>query len=97
VDVDAVEDVCRQLCKFSTADDLNRDENGLTFALNNLALKNDAELREFAALVGKLIKLTNNTCSLISDLADLSNPDPRAAAITFAEDGSYTVECYMTV
>ena len=93
VDLDAVEKVCRQLCKFSSDDELDRDENGLTFALNNLVLKNDSEFREFAASVGQLIKLTNNTCSLITGFADLSGADPQTAMVDFAEDGSYTMEC----
>lgn len=92
VDMDAVEEVCRQLCEFSSDDTLERDENGLAFYLNNLVLRNDAELQAFAALCGKLMTLTNNQCGIMAELSDLDSMDPRTATVKIFADGSYTVE-----
>ncbi len=92
VDMDAVEEVCRQLCQFSSDDDLSRDEHGVSFYLNNPVLHGDEELQAFASLCGKLMTLTNDQCFVMADLADLGDVDPKTASVEISADGSYTIE-----
>lgn len=77
-DMDAIEAVCRQMCEFSSMDDLARTgDGGIRFFLNNLRIRNNTQLQVFLGLLMQLISLTGGDCGLIGELADISGPDVR--------------------
>ena len=76
-----IEAICRQLMQFSEADSLDVSEDYFSFALNNLRIKDDAQLKLFMQLYAQLIELTDGECSLIGELADISVPDVRMIQI----------------
>lgn len=87
-----IEAICRQLMQFSEADSLDVSEDYFSFALNNLRIKDDAQLKLFMQLYAQLIELTNGECSLIGELADVSVPDVRMIRFDVEYNGDYTLE-----
>ena len=92
-DIPAIMDVCRQLCNFSCADELNCSDNGsISFYLNNFQIETDAQLKSFMHLYAKLISLTDGECCLIGELADISSPDVKMLHFDVEADGTFTLE-----
>ena len=87
-----IEAICRQLMQFSEADSLDVSEDYFSFALNNLRIKDDAQLKLFMQLYAQLIELTDGECSLIGELADISVPDVRMIRFDVEANGTYTLE-----
>ena len=87
-----IEAICRQLMQFSEADSLDVSEDYFSFALNNLRIKDDAQLKLFMQLYAQLIELTDGECSLIGELADISAPDVRMIRFDVEANGTYTLE-----
>jgi glutamine synthetase len=87
-----IEAICRQLMQFSEADSLDVSEDYFSFALNNLRIKDDAQLKLFMQLYAQLIELTDGECSLIGELADISVPDVRMVRFDVEANGTYTLE-----
>lgn len=94
MDLAAMDTLCRELGKFSEADSLIfLPETGeFSFFLNNLRIRNDAELKEFMQLYAKLIDLTEGVCGLIGELADISQPDVKILRFDVEANGTYTLE-----
>ena len=63
-----------------------------SFALNNLRIKNDDEMKTFLQLFVQLIRLTDGECSLIGELADLSAPNVVCSRFDVDASGAYTLE-----
>lgn len=94
LDLGAIEGLCREMGKFSQEDslDVSTETGELSFFLNNLRIKNDAELKDFMQLCAKLIDLTDGECCLIGELADISAPDVKMLRFDVEADGVYTLE-----
>lgn len=92
--LDAVESLCREMSKFSTGDSLevSAETGELSFFLNNLRIKNDAQLKEFMNLCAKMIQLTDGVCCLNGELADASSADIKLLRFDVEADGTYTLE-----
>ena len=82
------------MSKFSTDDSLevSAEAGELSFFLNNLRIKNDAQLKEFMNLCAKLIQLTDGACCLSGELADVSSADIKMLRFDVEADGTYTLE-----
>ena len=91
-DIARIEAICRQLMQFSEADSLDVSDDSFSFALNNLRIKDDTQLKLFMQLYAQLIELTNGECSLIGELADISVPDVRMIRFDVEANGDYTLE-----
>ncbi len=91
-DLEQIEKVCRELSKFSSYDSLEVSDDEFSFALNNLRIKNDAELKQFMKLYARLISLTGGECGLIGELVDVSGPDVQMLRFDVNADGTYTME-----
>ena len=91
-DIIQIETICRQLMQFSEADSLDVSDDSFSFALNNLRIKDDTQLKLFMQLYAQLIELTNGECSLIGELADVSVPDVRMIRFDVEYNGDYTLE-----
>lgn len=107
-DLTQIEAVCRQLqqfdCTVKPADlpensvlnplfkTLTRTGDSLCFTIDNLRLHNDAELKAFTALYAKLIDLTGGQCSLIGEMADISQPDVKLLHFDVEADGKCTMK-----
>jgi hypothetical protein len=91
-DIAKIEAICRQLMQFSEADSLDASDDYFSFALNNLRIKDDAQLKLFMQLYAQLIELTDGECSLIGELADISVPDMRMIRFDVEANGTYTLE-----
>ena len=92
MDVAKIEEICREMTRFSTDDTLDVRDGGVCFFLNNLSVKTDAELKQFMQLYAQLMVLTNNECGLMGELVDLSGPDARILRFDVNADGTYTLE-----
>lgn len=107
LDLTKIEAVCRQLQQFDYTEKpadlpensvliplfetLTRTEDSLCFTIDNLHLRNDAELKTFAALFTKLVELTDGQCSLIGEIADISQPDVKILHYDVEPDGACTI------
>lgn len=91
-DFSRIKAVCREMTKYSQNDSLNLSDDNFCFALNNLRIQNDAELKMFIQLYAQLIELTDGECSLIGELADISEPDVKMLRFDVEADGTYTLE-----
>ena len=91
-DIAKIEAICRQLMQFSEADSLDASDDHFSFALNNLRIKDDAQMKLFMQLYAQLIELTDGECSLIGELADISVPDVRMIRFDVEANGTYTLE-----
>ena len=80
--------------KFSKADSLevSAEAGELSFFLNNLRIKNNAELKEFMNLYAKMIELTDGECSLTGELVDISAPDIKMLRFDVEADGAHNLE-----
>ena len=96
--IEEVESVCDAMTKFSSYDELSVNGNEISFYLNNLELKNDAELVEFAGLCQKLLKATNSECYGATELnlADLISDDGRIVNIKIDADSGYEIHIQTT-
>ena len=96
--IEEVESICDQMTKFSNSDELTVKGNEISFYLNNLELKNDAELVEFAGLCQKLLKATNGECYSATELnlADLDSDDGRIVNIKIDADNGYEIKIQST-
>ncbi len=96
--IDEVAVICQEMTKFSSSDELTVNGNGISFYLNNLELKNDTELVEFAGLCHKLLKATNGECYGADELnlADLSSDDGRIVNIKIDADNGYEISIQST-
>ena len=90
--------ICQEMTKFSSYDELTVNEEGISFYLNNLELKNAAELVEFAGLCQKLLKATNGECCGADELnlADLASDDGRIVNIKIDADNGYEIKIQTT-
>lgn len=91
-DITQIETICRQLMQFSAHDYLEVSEDSFGFSLNNLCIKDDAELKQFMKLYAQLIELTDGECCLIGELADISQPDVRMIRFDVEANGEYKLE-----
>lgn len=91
--IEEIEPICREMTKFSSYDELTVNEEGISFYLNNLELKNNDELIEFTGLCGKLLKATNGE-AFAEELAltDLDSDDGRIATVKINIDGGYELQ-----
>ena len=91
--IEEVESICDAMTKFSSYDELSVNGNEISFYLNNLELKNDAELVEFVGLCQKLIKATNGECYGADELnlTDLASDDGRIVNIKIDADSGYEI------
>ena len=90
--------ICQEMTKFSSSDELTVNDNEISFYLNNLELKNAAELVEFAGLCQKLLKTTNGECYGADELnlTDLSSDDGRIGNIKIDADNGYEIRIQST-
>ena len=93
-----VESICDQMTKFSCYDELTVNGNEISFYLNNLELKNNDDLVEFAGLCQKLLKATNGECYGADELnlADLASDDGRIVNIKIDADNGYEIKIQTT-
>ena len=91
--IEEVESICDAMTKFSSYDELTVNGNEISFYLNNLELKNDAELVEFAGLCQKLLKATNGECYGADELnlTDLVSDDGRIVNIKIDAYSGYEI------
>lgn len=91
--IEEVESICDAMTKFSSYDELSVNGNEISFYLNNLELKNDAELVEFVGLCQKLIKATNGEYYGADELnlTDLASDDGRIVNIKIDADSGYEI------
>lgn len=96
--IEEVESVCDAMTKFSSYDELSVNGNEISFYLNNLELKNDAELVEFAGLCQKLLKATNGECYGADELnlTDLASDDGRIVNIKIDADSGCEIHIQTT-
>lgn len=87
-----LEAVCREMGRFSQADSLVVSDDSFSFALNNLRIRDDGELKEFMALYARLLELSDGEAGLIGELADVSCPDVKILHFDVEADGAYSME-----
>lgn len=93
--IEKIEPICREMTKFSCYDELEVDEDGISFYLNNLELKNNSELTEFIGLCRNLLKATNGEAYASElGLTDLDSDDGRIAIIKINDDGTREIMIY---
>lgn len=93
--IEEIEPICREMTKFSCYDELEVDEAGISFYLNNLELKNNSELTEFIGLCRNLLKATNGEAYASElGLTDLDSDDGRIAIIKINDDGTREIMIY---
>ena len=96
--INDIASICQKMTKFSSYDELEVKGNSISFYLNNLEIKNNDELLEFAQLCGQLLKATNGECFSADELGltDLANDDGRIVNINIKEDGTYEIRIQST-
>ncbi len=93
--IEEIEPICREMTKFSSYDELSVDEEGISFYLNNLELKNNSELTEFIDLCRKLLKATNGEAYASElGLTDLNSDDGRIVTVKINDDGTQEIVLY---
>ena len=90
--------ICQEMTKFSSSDELTVNDNEISFYLNNLELKNNDDLVEFAGLCQKLLKATNGECCGADELnlTDLVSDDGRIVNIKIDVDNGYEISIQST-
>lgn len=96
--IEEVESICDAMTKFSSYDELTVNDNEISFYLNNLELKNNDDLVEFAGLCQKLLKATNGECYGADELnlTDLASDDGRIVNIKIDVDNGYEIKIQST-
>ena len=96
--IEEVESICDAMTKFSSYDELTVNDNEISFYLNNLELKNNDDLVEFAGLCQKLLKATNGECYGADELnlTDLVSDDGRIVNIKIDVDNGYEISIQST-
>ena len=96
--IEEVESICDAMTKFSSYDELTVNDNEISFYLNNLELKNNDDLVEFAGLCQKLLKATNGECYGADELnlTDLVSDDGRIVNIKIDVDNGYEIKIQTT-
>ena len=96
--IEEVESICDAMTKFSSYDELTVNDNEISFYLNNLELKNNDDLVEFAGLCQKLLKATNGECYGADELnlTDLVSDDGRIGNIKIDVDNGYEISIQST-
>ena len=95
MNIEEIEPICREMTKFSSYDELEVDEDGILFYLNNLELKNNSELTEFIGLCKKLLKATDGeACASELGLTDLKSDDGRIVTVKINDDGTQEIVLY---
>lgn len=96
--IEEVESICDAMIKFSSYDELTVNDNEISFYLNNLELKNNDDLVEFAGLCQKLLKATNGECYGADELnlTDLVSDDGRIVNIKIDADSGYEISIQST-
>lgn len=93
--VEEIEPICREMTKFSSYDELEVDEGGISFYLNNLELHNNDELNKFVGLCKKLLEATNGeACASELGLTDLYSNDARIITVKINDDGTQEIVLY---
>ena len=93
--IEEIEPICREMTKFSSYDELEIDEDGILFYLNNLELHNNNELNEFVGLCRKLLKATDGEAYASElGLTDLDSDDGRIITIKINDDGTQEIVLY---
>ncbi|MBQ2963547.1 MAG: hypothetical protein IJE14_02705 [Clostridia bacterium] len=91
--IEEIEPICREMTKFSSYDELTVNEDGISFYLNNLELKNNDELIEFTDLCRKLLKATNGEAFAQElGLTDLISDDGRIATVKIDINGGHELQ-----
>ena len=90
--IEEIEPICREMTKFSCYDELEVNEDGISFYLNNLELHNNDEFVEFIGLCRKLLRATDGKAWAEElDLADLGGDDGKIVKIKINDDGTHEI------
>ena len=88
-------EACRNIQKYAECSDIQDEENGFSFFINNLTLNNEEEVSDFAKQLSILMRFYDNE-NLPIEFNNFRNDDLVVLRIIFYQDGNYAAEIAKT-